>query len=152
MHQVEILDDGRAISLTPEGGAKLRFHAIWLRDNAWDAGTRAPGNGQRLITIADIPSQIRISAARVEGNTLSLTFAPEGKTIAYDVAWLQAHSYDQDRPRRRLDRPGNRIVGCGPRAYSERQFQCHQFRSRPVEEMAVRRPALWLWEAHRWAG
>ncbi len=99
MHEVDILDDGRAIRLTHEGGARLRFHAIWLRDNAWDAGTRAPGNGQRLITIADIPSQIRISAAKAEGNTLSLTFAPEGKTIAYDVAWLQAHSYDQERPR-----------------------------------------------------
>jgi [2-(trimethylamino)ethyl]phosphonate dioxygenase len=95
MNHVEILDDGRAISLTLESRARLRFHAIWLRDNAWDAGTRAPGNGQRLITIADIPSQIRISAARMEGNTLSLTFAPEGKTIAYDLTWLQAHSYDQ---------------------------------------------------------
>ncbi|MBC8035909.1 MAG: DUF971 domain-containing protein, partial [Rhizobiales bacterium] len=99
MHKVEILDDGRAIRLALEGGAKLRFHAIWLRDNAWDAGTRAPGNGQRLITIADIPSQIRISSAGVEGNSLSLTFAPEGKTLAYDVAWLQAHSYDQETAR-----------------------------------------------------
>ncbi len=35
----------------------------------------------------------------MEGNTLSLTFAPEGKTIAYDVGWLQAHSYDAERPR-----------------------------------------------------
>ena len=96
MHHVEILDDGRAIRLVLEGGARLRFHAIWLRDNAWDAGTRASGNGQRLITIADIPARIRISAARIEGNTLSLTFAPEGKTIGYDLTWLQAHSYDQD--------------------------------------------------------
>ena len=99
MHQVDILDDGRAIGLTLAGGARLRFHAIWLRDNAWDAETRARGNGQRLITIADIPSQILISAARAEGNTLSLSFAPEGKTIAYDVSWLQAHSYDQDMAR-----------------------------------------------------
>ncbi|HEX7109577.1 MAG TPA: gamma-butyrobetaine hydroxylase-like domain-containing protein, partial [Aestuariivirga sp.] len=99
MHHVEILDDGRAISLTLESGARLRFHAIWLRDNGWDAGTRAPGNGQRLITIADIPSQIRISVARMEGNSLSLTFVPEGKTIAYDLTWLQAHSYDQDMAR-----------------------------------------------------
>lgn len=96
MHQVEILDGGRAIKLAIDGGGRLRFHAIWLRDNAWDAATRAPGNGQRLITIADIPSGTRISAAGVEGNTLSLTFAPEGKAIAYDVAWLQAHSYDHD--------------------------------------------------------
>jgi gamma-butyrobetaine hydroxylase len=100
MHKVEILDEGRAVSLTPESGARLRFHAIWLRDNAWDAGTRAPGNGQRLITISDIHPQVRISAARVEGNSLSLTFAPEGKTLAYDVNWLQAHSYDQDRARK----------------------------------------------------
>ncbi|MBZ0259090.1 MAG: TauD/TfdA family dioxygenase [Hyphomicrobiales bacterium] len=99
MHQVEILDGGRAIGLSLEGVGRVRFHAIWLRDNAWDAATRAPGNGQRLITIADIPSEIRISAAGVEGNTLSLTFAPEGKTIAYDVGWLQAHSYDAERPR-----------------------------------------------------
>jgi hypothetical protein len=72
-HQVEILDDGRAISLTLESRARLRFHAIWLRDNAWDTGTRALGNGQRLITIADIPSQIRISTARMEGEKMSLT-------------------------------------------------------------------------------
>ena len=95
MHQVEILDDGRAISLALERGEKFRFHAIWLRDNAWDTTTRAPGNGQRLITIADIPAKLRISAARLEGSTLSLTFLPENKTISYDVAWLQAHRYDQ---------------------------------------------------------
>ena len=100
MHHVEILDDGRAISLTLEGGARLRFHAIWLRDNAWDAGTRASGNGQRLITLGDIPSRIRISAAWVEGNTLTLTFAPEDKSIAYDLSWLQSHSYDQDMARK----------------------------------------------------
>ena len=115
MHQVEILDDGRAIRLRLEGGGRLRFHAIWLRDNAWDAGTRAPGNGQRLITIADIPSQIRISAARAEGNALSLTFAPEGKTIAYDVAWLQAHRYDQDTAHALRAGPP-RKSNCGMRA------------------------------------
>ncbi len=99
MHHVEILDDGRAISLALERGEKIRFHAIWLRDNAWDAGTRASGNGQRLITIADIPSQIRISAAAIEGSALSLTFAPGDKTIAYDLAWLQAHRYDENKAR-----------------------------------------------------
>ena len=97
MHKVEILDGGRAINVAIDGRAQLRFHAIWLRDNAWDAATRAPGNGQRLITVADIPSTTRISAALVEGNSLSLTFAPEDKTIAYDVSWLQAHSYDQEK-------------------------------------------------------
>jgi len=95
MRDVEILNNGKAVSLTLEDGTKLRFHAIWLRDNAWDAGTRAAGNGQRLITIGDIPREIRISEAAIEGNTLTLTFIPEAKTIAYDLTWLQSHSYDQ---------------------------------------------------------
>ena len=33
----------------------LRFHAIWLRDNAFDPETRATGNGQRLVALRDIP-------------------------------------------------------------------------------------------------
>lgn len=99
MHHVEILDNGRAINFALADGARLRFHAIWLRDNAWDAATRSPGNGQRLITVGDIPRETKISAAALEGNTLSLTFAPEDKSIAYDVRWLQAHSYDQDATR-----------------------------------------------------
>ena len=96
MQHVEVVNKGKAVSLTLADGTKLRFHAIWLRDNAWDAGTRAAGNGQRLITIGDIPREIRISEAAIEGNTLSLTFIPEAKTIAYDLTWLQSHSYDQD--------------------------------------------------------
>ena len=47
--QLDILDDGAGISLTDDSGAQRRFHAIWLRDNARDAETRSPSNGQRLI-------------------------------------------------------------------------------------------------------
>lgn len=46
-----ILDDGAAIEVELDGISR-RFHAIWLRDNAPDAATRSPGNGQRLITLA----------------------------------------------------------------------------------------------------
>jgi [2-(trimethylamino)ethyl]phosphonate dioxygenase len=72
-----------------------RFHAIWLRDNAADAETRAPGNGQRLIALRDIPSDTRITAAFLDGSALKVSFAPEGKTIAYDLGWLDAHAYDR---------------------------------------------------------
>ncbi|MBB2202550.1 2-trimethylaminoethylphosphonate dioxygenase [Gluconacetobacter tumulisoli] len=94
-HDVEILDDGKAIALTVSGGQVRRFHAIWLRDNAWDETTRAPGNGQRLITLRDIPVETRVSAAHCTSGQLFLTFAPEDRVIAYDIGWLADHAYDR---------------------------------------------------------
>lgn len=72
----------------------LRFHAIWLRDNAGDPDTRAAGNGQRLVALRDIPADTRISSAEVQGNAVTVTFAPEGKAVSYDLGWLEAHAYD----------------------------------------------------------
>ncbi len=92
--QFEILDGGEALALDLPGKGRRRFHAIWLRDNAWDEATRAPGNGQRLITLGDIPADTTIASARADGKRLHVTFQPEGKTIAYDLGWLADHSYD----------------------------------------------------------
>ncbi len=89
-----IQNDGQTLTL-PNGA---RFHAVWLRDNALDADTRAPGNGQRLITLADIPDDIAISNAAIAGDILTVTFAPENKTCDFPLAWLDAHRYDQPRP------------------------------------------------------
>lgn len=50
---------GTYLTLTFDDDSQSRFHAIWLRDNALDPETRAPGNGQRMITLADIPAETR---------------------------------------------------------------------------------------------
>lgn len=95
----EILDDGKAVALHwPDG--PLRFHAVWLRDNAWDDRTRAPGNGQRLITLGDIPADCRIARASAEGDRLMIRFAHEDRAIAYDIGWLRANAYDRSADRR----------------------------------------------------
>ncbi|MCV2867305.1 TauD/TfdA family dioxygenase [Defluviimonas sp. WL0002] len=94
MADVSVSADGGFLTVA-EGGRSARFHAIWLRDNAWDAQTRAPGNGQRLITLADIPKDTRIATAAVSGPSLRVTFAPEGKSVDYDRDWLFRHSYDR---------------------------------------------------------
>ena len=94
MTAATIIDEGRAVAVTT-GGHTARFHAIWLRDNAWDEGTRAPGNGQRLIALRDIPADTTLSDLRVEADTLHITFAPENQTIAYSVTWLMNHAYDK---------------------------------------------------------
>jgi gamma-butyrobetaine dioxygenase len=93
--RVEILDGGSAIALTFAGGETCRFHAGWLRDNAWDDKTRSPGNGQRLITLGDIPRTISIALASVAGGQLHLTFVPEAREIIYDLPWLERHAYDR---------------------------------------------------------
>lgn len=86
-------EDGSVLTLHTRDD-DLRFHAIWLRDNAQDAETRAPGNGQRLIALRDIPAETRIASVALEGEVLQLEFAPEGKTIAYSLDWLMGHRYD----------------------------------------------------------
>ena len=61
---VELLDEGAVLRLAWADGQVARFHALWLRDNAQDAATRSPENGQRLITLLDIPAETRAAEAR----------------------------------------------------------------------------------------
>lgn len=96
-----VSDDGGVLTLEASDTGPVRFHALWLRDNAWDAATRAPGNGQRLIALRDIPVGTRIAAAAIQGQRLTVTFAPEGKSVDYDIGWLQQHAYDGVQPKGR---------------------------------------------------
>ena len=90
----KVIDGGQAVEMVL-GGDRHRFHALWLRDNARDEKTRSPGNGQRLITILDIPAETRIAEAKASNGTLSLRFEPEGRVIEFDGGWLARHAYDR---------------------------------------------------------
>ncbi|MGI9402017.1 MAG: 2-trimethylaminoethylphosphonate dioxygenase, partial [Rhizobiaceae bacterium] len=79
----------------------LQFHAIWLRDNSPDPETRAAGNGQRLITLRDIPKDTKIASAELKGNSLDVTFTPEDKCISFDIDWLCSNAYDAAEPHSR---------------------------------------------------
>ena len=93
-----LLNGGAAVEVVLDE-KPCRFHAIWLRDNALDAATRSPGNGQRLISVLDLPPDTRIAEATwVEGH-LRLTFAPDGKVADYGLSWLAANAYDRPAPR-----------------------------------------------------
>ena len=92
---VTLGDDGQTIELGWKDGAVSRFHAMWLRDNALDDKTRSAGNGQRLITILDIPAETRIGAASIKGELLEVTFVPEGKTVSFPAGWLRSNAYDR---------------------------------------------------------
>lgn len=95
-HAIRI-DDGAAVRLRWTDGTTARFHAVWLRDNAPDAATRDPHNGQRLITIAEVPPETRVTALEVaEPGELAVTFAPEAKSVRFPGDWLRRHIYDTD--------------------------------------------------------
>ena len=95
----EIIEAGSALETRWSNDARLRFHAIWLRDNALDPETRSPSNGQRLITIHDVPWDTWIERAHAESGDLAVSFGPEGKTVRFPAAWLWKNAYDRS-PRR----------------------------------------------------
>ena len=96
---ISISADGQVLSLTAEHQV-YRFHAIWLRDNAWDPATRDAGNGQRLVALRDIPLDTHIADVQVSSShQVRLQFMPEDKWVDYTESWLLQHAYDQPEPR-----------------------------------------------------
>jgi len=92
----KIIDDGKSIILKRADGSALRYHSTWLRDNALDPKTRDSKNGQRLITLSDIPVNIHIKSVKLDdsGKNIFLTFLPEAKKISFSADWLEEHAYD----------------------------------------------------------
>ena len=82
---IKITDSGKSIVLQRRNGSELRYHSTWLRDNALDSKTRDVGNGQRLITLSDIPINTYIESATLdeEGKNIFLTFLPEKKGFIF---------------------------------------------------------------------
>ena len=96
---VKIIEDGKSIIIQRSNGSTLRYHSTWLRDNALDPKTRDINNGQRLITLSDIPINTYIESATLDdsGKNIFLTFLPETKKVSFSSSWLEAHAYDTKR-------------------------------------------------------
>lgn len=94
MTQVQLSPDNQVLTLTTPAGA-FRFHGVWLRHNALDADTRDPGNGQRLITLADLPDNCALASAEASDKAVSVIFADDNKSVSFPIAWLLANAYDR---------------------------------------------------------
>ena len=94
---VKIINSGKAILLSRKYGAPLRYHSTWLRDNALDAKTRDKNNGQRLITISDVPANTYIKSASLDkkGKNITLKFLPDKKEVKFSSKWLEVNAYDK---------------------------------------------------------
>ena len=91
---VTVAEKGDVLVCANGGEHDMRFHAVWLRDNAPDANTRSPQNGQRLISITDIPDDLVIHSAELAGGKVMVRFSDRDQDIAFEPDWLSAHSYD----------------------------------------------------------
>ena len=94
---IKIIDSGKAILLSYKNGSKIRYHSTWLRDNSNDPETRDKNNGQRLISVSDIPVNTYIKSASLDkkGQNLTLNFLPNKKKVQFSTRWLQSHAYDK---------------------------------------------------------
>ena len=94
---VKIINSGKAILLSRKYGAPLRYHSTWLRDNSLDDKTRDKKNGQRLISISDIPVNTYIKSASLDKKCKSITlnFLPNKKKVQLTTSWLEFHAYDK---------------------------------------------------------
>ena len=94
---IKIIDSGKAIILSRKDGSRIRYHATWLRDNANDPQTRDKNNGQRLISVSDIPVNSYVKSASLDkkGKNITLNFLPKKKQIRFSASWLEKNVYDK---------------------------------------------------------
>src|SRR5436190_19981225 len=65
------------------GGRPVRFPAVWLRDNCPCPDCMAPGTGQKLSDITDIPNGLAITRTEDAGESVLVTFAPDQHPAAH---------------------------------------------------------------------
>ncbi len=98
LQSATLFADNKAVKLVWQDGFSARFHALWLRDNALDNDTRNPTNGQRLLSVLDIPKETGFKNVSIsETNDLCMTLVPGNKSIKYSSSWLRDHVYDNNR-------------------------------------------------------
>jgi len=112
------------------GGRPLRFPAVWLRDNCPCERCVAPGTGQKLTDITDIPNGVAITHTEDAGESVVVTFAPDQHRSIFPRSWLAEHAPGADSDGRTEDDkdlwlpadldPGTRLPGMSwPRYLGE---------------------------------
>ena len=75
-------------------GRKLRFPAVWLRDNCPCGDCQDAGSGQKFNDITDIPAAVAVAAVQDAGDCVVVTFAPDQHRSAFSRRWLAEHALD----------------------------------------------------------
>jgi hypothetical protein len=79
---------GADLELTANG-RRLRFPAVWLRDNCPCTECQDPGSGQKLRDITEIPNDLGVAASENAGESVLVTFAPGGHRSTFSRFWTR---------------------------------------------------------------
>jgi alpha-ketoglutarate-dependent taurine dioxygenase len=71
-------------------GDRVELASVWLRDNLRE--DRDPGNGQRLIDVADLPVTPRIRLAALQATAVRVEWEGEPGGALFDLDWLAAQT------------------------------------------------------------
>ena len=108
MAQLQLLDSGKMLEVSPEPDSGSRFHAIWLRDNCRCERCGEPSIGRRTLRLSALDLDIRIEKALVEtdsaGNHITLNWS-DGHEGRFLLDWLMANRYDDEARAFRRFRP-----------------------------------------------
>ena len=76
-------------------GRDVRFPAVWLRDNCPCAECVAPGTGQKLHDITDIPNGLAITRTESMPARVAVTFTPGQHRSVFSRQWLARYALDR---------------------------------------------------------
>lgn len=85
--------DHAAVTINWADNQQSVLQALWLRDHCQMPASRNPENGQRLLNITDIPADIGIGNARLDGHRMLVDFIPDGHSSEFDLDWLRDNCY-----------------------------------------------------------
>jgi gamma-butyrobetaine dioxygenase len=76
------------------GGRTLRFPTVWLRDNCPCPQCVAPGTGQKLNDITDLPDGLAVAGTEDDGESVVVTFAPDRHRATFPRSWLAGQALE----------------------------------------------------------
>jgi alpha-ketoglutarate-dependent taurine dioxygenase len=98
-----------ALTLQWADGDRVELASVWLRDNLRE--DRDPGNGQRLVDVADLPAAPRIRNAALLGEAVRVEWEEEAAGASFDLGWLEAQAAAMTGGPRSLHRPRRWLDG-----------------------------------------
>ena len=102
-----------SISVTWSDRTVSEFANVWLRDNLPEDRDRH--SGQRLVDVLDLPAQPRIRSAAVDGDTLAIAWADEGRQSSISLDWLHRMAHFGSAPPELAKRPWLEAATLAPR-------------------------------------
>src|SRR5262249_39770189 len=87
---IGIEDGNEMLCLAWPDGRRDRFPAIWLADNRPEA--RKGEDGQRLTDALDLPDEVTLRRAAIDGTEIEIAFSCFPEPSRFDAAWLRRHA------------------------------------------------------------